>query len=444
MEEKSIVQPYSDEAERSVLGSALISPEAVEKLMDRLAAEDFFRVAHRDIYTAMRDVWASGGSVDAITVLDALERAGKVESAGGLAYLTELTLFTPSAANVEHYMGIVESASSRRRLIRVSTEIARQAAEGAKETEAILNDAERRIYEIAMRSADDRMEPIAPIYMRVFRKIGDLMQLEGKSTGLPTGLIDLDDVTSGLQRSDLIIIAGRPSSGKTALALNIGAHAALREGATVAVFSLEMSKEQLVTRIMSSETGIQMQKIRTGTVSPDELVELAMELNRVGDAGLLIDDTPAISVAELRTRCRRIKARQGLDLIIIDYLQLMQSDKRSDSRVQEVSAMTRDLKNIARELDVPIILLSQLSREPDKRKDHTPVMSDLRESGSIEQDADMIMMLYRPAAYADTPEYLEKDNTAYLNLVKHRNGATGVIKLTWLPEHTRFNNYSDA
>lgn len=444
MDERIAELPFNEEAEKSVIGSALISTQAAEKVLEKLSAEDFFRVAHRDIFSAMKAVWDKGGAVDAVTVLDSLEKLGKVESSGGLPYITELSIFTPTAANVEHYIGIVEEASTRRRLIRVSTDIARQAAAGTAETDSILDDAERRIYEIAMRSADDRIEAISAIYARVFRRIGQLMQLDGKSIGLPTGLIDLDSVTSGLQKSDLIIIAGRPSSGKTALALNIGAHAALREGATVAVFSLEMSKEQLVTRVMSSETDIEMQKIRTGTVSAEELMRIAVDFNTIGDAQLLIDDTPALTVAEMRSRCRRIKARQGLDLVIIDYLQLMKYDKKTDSRVQEVSAMTRDLKNIARELDVPIVLLSQLSREPDKRKDHTPMMSDLRESGSIEQDADIIMMLYRPAAYIDTEEYINKDNTAYLNLAKHRNGATGMIKLTWIPEQTKFANYSDA
>ena len=436
--------PFSDEAEKSVLGSILISPRAADKAMEKLKAEDFFRLPNRDIFAAMEGIWQRGGVIDVVTLLDALERLGKTQSTGGLDYLTELSIFTPTAANVEHYITIVEEASTRRRLVNASTLTAQEAAAGTKATAELLNDAERRIYDISMRASDDNMEALAPVYSRVFRRIGQLMQLDGEHTGLPTGFIDLDDKTSGLQKSDLIIIAGRPSSGKTSLALNIAAHAALRENATVAIFSLEMSKEQLVTRIMSTETGVEMQKIRTGTVTPEELLKIAFDYNSIGDAQLLIDDTPAISVAELRSRCRRIKARQGLDLIVIDYLQLMQSGKKnSESRVQEVSEMTRGLKVVARELDTPIILLSQLSRKPDDRSDHTPVMSDLRESGSIEQDADVIMMLYRPAAYIDTDEYRDHDNTTYLNLVKHRNGATGQIKLTWIPELTKFANYID-
>lgn len=443
MAEELTQLPFSDEAEKSVLGSILISPRAAEKAMERLLPDDFFRLPNRDIFTAMKQIWDRGGVIDVVTLLDALEKLGKTQSSGGLDYLTELSIFTPTAANAEHYIGIVEAASIRRRLVKVSTEIAQSAAEGRADAQQLLNDAERKVYEIAMRTSEDTMELIAPVYSRVFRRIGQLMQLDGQNTGLPTGLIDLDRVTSGLQRSDLIIIAGRPASGKTSLALNIAAHAALHENATVAVFSLEMSKEQLVTRIMSTESGVEMQKIRTGTVTAEELLKIAFDYNSIGNAQLLLDDTSTISVAEIRSRCRRIKARQGLDLVVIDYLQLMQSGAKSDSRVQAISEMTRGLKVVARELDVPIILLSQLSRKADDRPDHKPFMSDLRESGSIEQDADLIMMLHRPAAYIDTEEYRTNDNTTYLNIVKHRNGATCEIKLMWLPELTKFANYID-
>ena len=443
MADNIIDLPFSEEAEKSVLGSMLISPHAAEKALERLLPDDFFRLPHRDIFTAMRHIWEHGGVVDVVTLLAALDKLGKTQSSGGLEYITELSIFTPTAANVDHYIDIVEDASTRRRLINVSTDIAQSAASGSIEASELLNDAERRIYDISMRTSDDNMEALGPVYSRVFRRIGQLMQLEGQHTGLPTGFIDLDKMTSGLQKSDLIILAGRPSSGKSSLMLNIAAHAALREGATVAIFSLEMSKEQLVTRIMSTESGVEMQKIRTGSISPEELLKIAVDYNTVGDAQLLIDDTPAISVAELRSRCRRIKARQGLDLIIIDYLQLMQSSAKAESRVQAVSEMTRGLKIVARELDTPIILLSQLSRKPDDRADHTPMMSDLRESGSIEQDADMIMMLYRPAAYIDTDEYRDGNNITFLNLVKHRNGPTGQVKLTWIPELTKFANHAD-
>ncbi|MBO4562326.1 MAG: replicative DNA helicase [Clostridia bacterium] len=442
MSEELLNLPYSEEAEKAVLGSVLLSPQTAEKALENLMPEDFFILRNRDVFAAMKYIWDRGGSIDVVTVLDALEKLGKQESSGGLEYITELSVSTPAALNVEHYIAIVEEESTRRRLIRVCTDVAQDARTGARETDRLLDDAERRIFEIAVRTSDEAIEPIAPIYGRVYHRIGELMRLGGRSTGLPTGFIDLDILTSGLQKSDLIIIAGRPASGKSTLALNIATHAALREGATVAIFNLEMSKDQLVSRIMSTETGVPLYNIRTGNVQSEELLEIAKGFNRIGDAALLIDDTPGLSVAELRSRCRRIKARQGLDLVIVDYLQLMQATGRAESRVQAVSEMTRNLKILARELDVPLIVLSQLSREPDKRSDHTPLMSDLRESGSIEQDADIIMMLYRPAAYVDTQEYADKNNIAYLHVVKHRNGETRKIDLTWIPELTKFASCS--
>ena len=442
--EPSFELPFSEEAEKAVLGSILISPGTSEKAIEELTPADFFIMRNREVFTAIKYVWDRGGSIDVITVMDAIDKLGKRETSGGIEYINELSVFTPTALNVEHYLAIVREESTRRRLITVCTEIAQEARTGTRETARLLDDAERRIYEIAVRASDDKIEPLAPIYGRVYRRIGQLMKMDGETTGIPTGFIDLDALTSGLHRSDLIIIAGRPASGKSTLALNIASHAALREGATVAFFNLEMSKEQLASRIMATETGVPLQSIRTGAVSSQELVDIAASFNNIGDAAFLLDDTPGISVAELRSRCRRIKARQGLDLVIVDYLQLMQTNGRAESRVQAVSEITRNLKILARELDIPLIVLSQLSREPDKRSDHTPVMSDLRESGSIEQDADIIMMLYRPAAYLDTTEYKEGNNIAYLNVVKHRNGETRSINLTWRPELTKFENHSDA
>lgn len=442
MSEEALNLPYNEEAEKAVLGSLLLSPKTAESALEKLTPEDFWSIRNRDVFAAMKYLWDRGGSIDVVTVMDALEKLGKQESSGGLDYITELSVFTPTAMNVEHYIAIVEEESIRRRLIKVCTDVAQEARTGTKETAKLLDDAERRIFEIAVRASDETIELIAPIYGRVFRRIGELMRMGGQHTGLPTGFIDLDSLTSGLQRSDLIIIAGRPASGKSTLALNIAAHAALHEGATVAFFNLEMSKDQLVSRIMATETGVPLYNIRTGNVKDDEMLEIAKGFSRIGDAQFLLDDTPGISVAELRSRCRRIKARQGLDLVIVDYLQLMQATGRAESRVQAVSEMTRNLKILARELDVPLIVLSQLSREPDKRQDHTPIMSDLRESGSIEQDADIIMMLYRPAAYQDTEEFRDNNNIAYLNVVKHRNGETRRINLTWVPELTKFANFS--
>lgn len=443
MEEAVNTIPHNIDAEKSVLGSILLSSQAVEKAMERLSPIDFYTVAHRDIFRAMQELYDKGSLIDTVTLVDMLEKDGKLDAAGGTTYITELALYTPSASNIEYYINIVEEHSIRRRLISVTAGIAAEAGSAAGDTDSILAEAERRIYDIAMHKSSDSMENIGPVYSRVYSQLGELLQLQGKRTGIATGLTDLDDVTSGLQRSDLVVVAGRPATGKTAFALNVAANAAIREGASVAIFSLEMSKEQLVTRIMASESEVNMQKIRTGELAPNEILKIADKFNSVGGAKILIDDTPGATVAQIRSKCRRVKAMHGLDIIVIDYLQLMQSGKRFDSRVLEISDMTRNLKTLARELDVTVLLISQLSREPDKRKDHTPLMSDLRESGSIEQDADIIMMLYRPAAYPDTEEAMNGDNTGYINLVKHRNGATASIRATWVPELTKYVNYID-
>ncbi|MCH5278408.1 MAG: replicative DNA helicase [Christensenellaceae bacterium] len=443
MEENNRAIPHSLDAEKSVLGSILLSTLAAEKALELLNPEDFYSVAHRDIFFAMERLYNAGKLIDTVTLVDMLEKQGKLEAAGGTTYITELALYTPSASNIDHYINIVEGHSIRRKLISVGSTIAQDASETAKDTSVILNDAERMIYDIAMRKTADPMERIDSVYTRVYNQIGEYMQLDGRRTGISTGLIDLDELTSGLQRSDLIIVAGRPATGKSAFALNIAAHAAIREKATVAIFSLEMSKEQLVMRIMASESDVNMQKLRTGDLGATELLKIADRFNTVGESNILIDDTPGVTVAEIRSKCRRIQAIHGLDMVIIDYLQLMQSGTKRDSRVLEISEMTRGLKILARELNIAVVLLSQLSREPDKRKDHTPIMSDLRESGSIEQDADVIMMLYRPAAYPDTEEAMNGDNTAYINVAKHRNGATASLKVTWVPELTKYANYAE-
>ena len=367
MDETNRTVPHSTDAEKSVLGSILLSSLAAEKALEVLNAEDFFSVAHRDIFSAMQALYNSGKLIDNVTLVDMLERQGKLDSAGGMGYIAELAIYTPSAANIEHYISIVEGHSMRRRLISVGSGIAQDAAGSEKETAAILDDAERRIYDIAMRKTADTMEPISSVYSRVYTQIGEYMQNRGRRTGIATGLIDLDELTSGLQRSDLIIIAGRPATGKSAFALNIAAHAAIREGATVAVFSLEMSKEQVVMRIMASESGVNMQKLRTGELGATEILKIADRFNTVGEAKILIDDTPGVTVAEVRSKCRRIQAIHGLDVVIIDYLQLMQSAKSQDSRVLEISAMTRALKILARELNVAVVVLSQLSRRQAKR-----------------------------------------------------------------------------
>lgn len=437
MEEVNIVEqtsaqpiPFSEDAEKSVLGSMMLSAEAVDLASEALNTEDFYIPKHRQIFAAMLDINAKNGAVDVVTLLEELERRGTADSSGGIEYLTELSIFTPSAANVSNYIKIVEERSIMRRLMHAGTAITRDAMQGSKSVEAMLDDAERRIFNIAMHNNEDTLTQIRPVVYESYQRINTLINLKGKLTGVPTGYTDLDSMTSGLQKSDLIIIAARPSQGKTALGLNIAAHAAIREGKTVAIFSLEMSKEQLVMRLFASEARVNMQNVNHGTPSSQELLKLAEANLTLANANMYIDDRSNISVAEIRSKCRRLKARNGLDMIVIDYLQLMKTPNGSDNRVQEVSELTRSLKILARELNVPIVLLSQLSRKAAERK---PAMSDLRESGAIEQDADIIIMIYRDPSRTD-------DNSAEIIVAKNRNGPVDSIFLTWIGEYTRFEN----
>lgn len=437
MEEVNIVEqtsaqpiPFSEDAEKSVLGSMMLSAEAVDLASEALNTEDFYIPKHRQIFAAMLDINARNGAVDVVTLLEELERRGTADSSGGIEYLTELSIFTPSAANVSNYIKIVEERSIMRRLMHAGTAITRDAMQGSKSVEAMLDDAERRIFNIAMHNNEDTLTQIRPVVYESYQRINTLINLKGKLTGVPTGYTDLDSMTSGLQKSDLIIIAARPSQGKTALGLNIAAHAAIREGKTVAIFSLEMSKEQLVMRLFASEARVNMQNVNHGTPSSQELLKLAEANLTLANANMYIDDRSNISVAEIRSKCRRLKARNGLDMIVIDYLQLMKTPNGSDNRVQEVSELTRSLKILARELNVPVVLLSQLSRKAAERK---PAMSDLRESGAIEQDADIIIMIYRDPSRSD-------DNSAEIIVAKNRNGPVDSIFLTWIGEYTRFEN----
>ncbi len=435
MEQPKVRQtaPHSVEAEKSVLGSMLIDANALDLALEQLQSADFFVPAHQDIFACMQSIRARGQAFDLVLLIAELEKQGKLKQVGDVSYVTDLSLLTPTAANAAQYIRIVAEHSVQRQLIRAGSEIARESMEGDKDLEQILNDAERRIYDISMKQAADTLLPVQDTMYETYTHIGELMNLKGALTGLSTGFSELDAKTSGLQKSDLIIIAGRPSMGKTSFAINIAQHVALRGHKSVVVFSLEMSREQLVMRMFSSEAQIDMQRIKSGAITPDELERVAGVLGPMGQSKLFIDDSATATVPELRSKCRRLKARQGLDLIVIDYLQLMQSPKRTDSRQQEISDITRSLKVLARELDVPIILLSQLSRGPEQRADHRPLMADLRESGAIEQDADLVILLYREQAYDE-----DADNTAEIILAKHRNGPTGTVYLAWLGEYTKF------
>ncbi|MEG1548281.1 MAG: replicative DNA helicase [Clostridia bacterium] len=430
--------PQSIEAEKSVLGSMLLSRDAVEAACETLKSEDFYVPAHQDIFAVMAKLNINGEAVDSVTVTDALSRAGKLEQVGSVVYITELSLFTPSAANISHYIRIVEERSIMRRLVHAGGEIAQDAMVGEKAIDVMMDDAERAIFNISMKKSQDAMRHISETVAESYERIGELMKLKGAITGVPTGFIDLDKLTSGLQKSDLVIIAGRPSMGKTAFALGIAQYAAIYAQKTICIFSLEMPREQLVTRLLCAESEVDMQKIKTGTVSDAELLRIAEKTDPLSRANIYIDDTGGIGVGEIRSKCRRLKSRAGLDIVVIDYLQLMQTAGRGENRVTEIGEVTRSLKILARELQVPIVLLSQLSRGPETRQDHHPMMSDLRESGAIEQDADVIMLLYRQAVY-DT----EADNTTEIIVAKHRNGPTGTVEVAWVENFAKFANRTD-
>ncbi len=443
MEQQPRTPAHSVEAEKSVLGSMLISRDATELACEMLRAEDFYIAAHKGLFETMSALNTRGEAVDSVTVIGALERAGKLAAVGGVAYITELSLFVPSAANAAHYIRIVEDRSVLRQLAKAGTDITRDALAGSSPLNDLLEEAERRIFNISMKKNEDTLVHIEQTAMETYLHIGELMRLKGTLSGVPTGFIELDRLTSGLQKSDLVIIAGRPSMGKTAFALNIAQYAATKGKRKVCIFSLEMSRNQLARRLLCANAGVDMHRVSKGETTEDDLLKLSDALEELSCANIYIDDTGGVGVADIRSRCRRQKTRVGLDLVVIDYLQLMELSGNTGSRVTDISEATRALKILARELEVPVILLSQLSRGPETRKDdnHRPVMADLRESGAIEQDADVIMLLYRPAVYAskDDPEALA-DNSAEVIVAKHRNGPTATVNLIWQSTYTRFAN----
>ncbi len=426
--------PYSIDAERSVLGSMIISKNAVEVAMELLKTEDFYIAAHQTIFASMHDLYTRSSAVDLVTVVNDLEKHGKLEAIGGVEYMAMLGDYTPSSGNIAYYARIVQERSTQRKLIDASSHIAKNARDGAMEIPDVIDDAERRIYNISIRNNTNTMVPAKDVVFETYDMIGEIAGARGSLTGVPTGFIDLDKLTSGLQKSDLIIVAGRPSMGKTALALNMASYAAFDARKNVAIFSLEMSTQQLIMRMMCTRAQVSMTKVKQGGATDDDMIRLSDATSAMYSDRLVIDDTANISVAEIRSKCRRMKTKQGLDLVIIDYLQLMKTSGKTENRVLEIGEITRALKILARELDVPIILLSQLSRAADKVR---PTMAHLRESGAIEQDADIVIMIYREGAHNP-----EADNTAEIIVAKHRNGPTDTVYLVWIDEYTKFNNKS--
>ncbi len=431
------VPPQNIDAERSTLGSMLLDKEAIYKTCEILQAEDFYREAHRVIFETVVRLTNSGEPIDIITVSEDLKQRGALEKVGGIAYLTTLANAVPTAANVEYYAKIVEEKSILRSIISISTEIVRIGYDGSEEVDVILDKAEKDIFQIAQKRNVKGYVNLRNILIETFEKIEEFYDSKGGVTGLATGFSDFDRMTAGLQPSDLIILAARPSMGKTTFALNIASHVAVANKVPVVVFSLEMSKEQLAMKLLCSEAGVDNQRIRTGTLGEGDWPKLSSALGRLSESMLFIDDTPGATIMELRSKCRRIKAEYGLGLVVIDYLQLMQSKGKVESRQQEVSEISRSLKALARELSVPIISLSQLSRAVEQRQDKHPSLADLRESGSLEQDADLVSFLYREDYY--NPETDRKGITELI-IAKQRNGPVGTVEMTFLKECSKFRD----
>ena len=432
------VPPHDDAAELAVLGAMFLDREAASLALEMLTGEDFYRPDHRQVFEAAEELYHSGVPIDMITVKNKLEEKQVFEQIGGLPFLANISTSVGSSANMRHYAAIVEEKSVLRRLIRTANNISQMSYEGKTDVNAIMDTAEKGIFDIMQNRHSDQFHHIRDIAVDSIEKIEDIYRSKGKLTGVPTGFVDFDQKTAGLQKSDLILLAARPSMGKTAFALNIIQNAAIRSNVPTAVFSLEMSREQLVNRMLCSEAMLDAQRLRTGELTDSDWADLIQAMGPLSQAPIYIDDTPGVTPMEVRSKCRRLKVEKGLGLIVIDYLQLMSGNSRNDSRQQEISEISRALKAIAREMEAPVIALSQLSRACEQRADHRPMLSDLRESGAIEQDADVVAFLYRDEYYVpDT----EKKNQAELIIAKQRNGPTGTVDLTWMGQYTKFGNF---
>ncbi|GAX89105.1 replicative DNA helicase [Effusibacillus lacus] len=429
------VPPQNIEAEQAVLGAVLIEPDTLMTVTEILKPEDFYRSSHQKIFESMIEVAERGEPVDIVTLTAHLQNLGVIEEVGGVSYLATLANTVPTAANADYYAAIVKEKAVVRRLIRVATQIAASGYEGTDDVVGLIDDAERRIAELTNEKIARGFTPIKDILLATFERIEFLFSNKGGVTGVPTGYPDLDRITSGFQKSDLIIVAARPSVGKTAFSLNIAQNVAVRSKVPVAIFSLEMSKEQLVQRILCAEATIDAGKMRTGYLDDDDWPKLTMAVSTLAEAPIFIDDTPGITVADIRSKCRRLQQEHGLGMILIDYLQLIQGRGKGDNRQQEISEISRTLKLIARELNVPVIALSQLSRSVEQRQDKRPMLSDLRESGSIEQDADIVAFLYRDDYYDPDSE---KKNIIEILIAKQRNGPTGKVELVFLKNFNKF------
>lgn len=438
----SRVPPQNLEAEQAVLGAILLEAEALITSMERLGAEDFYSVSHQRIFEVMMSLGEDGEPIDLVTLTARLQDLGQLDEVGGVSYLAKLAGAVPTAANVEYYAQIVEEKSMLRRLIRTATQIVSSGYTTEDDVGVLLGDAERRIMELSQNRSSSGFISIRDVLMEVFERVEFLYNHRGGTTGIPSGFVDLDKMTAGFQRNDLIILAARPSVGKTAFALNVAQNVAVRAGESVAIFSLEMSAAQLVQRMVCAESNVDATRMRTGELKGDDWEKLSMAIGSLSEAQIFIDDTPGITVADIRSKCRRLKKEKGLGMILIDYLQLIQGrGKAGENRQQEVSEISRTLKMIARELEVPVIALSQLSRGVEQRQDKRPMMSDLRESGSIEQDADIVAFLYRDDYY---DKESEKKNIIEIIIAKQRNGPVGTVELVFLKQFNKFVNLNHS
>ena len=433
------IPPHDIEAEQAVIGSMLTDSEAVMAAVERLRADSFYREDNKLIFEAIVNLYNRSEPVDLVTVNDELSSMGKFEKVGGFEYLATLPDKVPTTANVQKYIDIVEEKATLRKLIKTANEIIELGYNPTEEVEDIMAGAEKKIFDLIQNKNQKSYTPIKDVLIESFTKLEELYNQKSKITGIPTGFYDLDDKTAGLHGSDLILVAARPAMGKTAFALNIAANAAIKANTPVAVFSLEMSKDQLVNRILCIEAMVDSNKIMTGKLEEEDWSKLASVVGPISDSGIFIDDTPGISIMEIRTKCRKLKNEQHIGLIVIDYIQLVQgsNNRKNGSREQEIAEISRSLKILAKELNVPVIALSQLSRAVEQRPDHRPMLSDLRESGSIEQDADIVMFLYRDDYY--NPDTEDK-NISEVIIAKHRAGSTGTVKLLWMGNYTKFVN----
>ena len=435
MEDNTRIPPHSVEAEQSVLGSILLDKDAMISVSETLIPEDFYKEAHRVIYECMLKLYNNQSEIDLITLADELRDQGYLDDIGGIAYITSLSTIVPTTSNIKYYINIVKEKSISRQLISAANDIINLGYDSSTKVEDVLENAEKKIFDISQERTTNDFQPINQVLTETLSMLEKLYEEKSDVTGLTTGFRDLNKKINGLQRSDLLLIAARPAMGKTAFALNLVQNAALKGDASVAVFSLEMSKEQLVQRMVAAQSSVELKKIKTGTLAANDWPRITDGMAVLSGAKIHIDDTPGIKISELRSKCRKLKIEKGLDLVLIDYLQLMEGEGHNESRQQEIAKISRSLKILAKELDCPVVALSQLSRAPEQRADHRPMLSDLRESGSIEQDADKVMFLYRDEYYnPDT----ERKNIGEVIVAKNRHGETGTVELVWFGEIQKF------